>query len=73
MTLHLLLNKRREILYNSIFVIANRCIKIIKYILVITRIDVVELIKMFFNKIVLRFETLVNIVFNKEFVFISVF
>ncbi len=45
----------------------------IKYIFVITRIDVAKLAKMFFDKIVLRFETLASIVSDKEFVFISVF
>jgi hypothetical protein len=54
----LLLNKRRKVVYNLIFVIVNRCTKITKYIFVITRIDVAKLAKMFFNKIVLRFETL---------------
>ncbi len=44
-----------------------------KYILITTRIDVVELAKMFFDKIVLRFETLVSIISDKEFIFTSVF
>ena len=44
-----------------------------RYIFVITRIDVAKLAKMFFDKIVLRFETLANIVSDKEFVFIDVF
>ncbi len=66
-------NKRHEVVYNSIFVIVNRCTKMTKHIFVITRIDVAKLAKMFFNKIVLRFETLVDIVSNKRFVFTSVF
>jgi len=69
----LLLNKRYKVVYNSIFIIINRCTKIIKYIFIITRIDVAKLTKMFFNKIVLRFETLTSIISNKKFVFISVF
>jgi len=69
----LLSSKRREIVYDSIFVIVDRCIKMAKYILVITRIDVAKLAKVFFDKIVLRFETSTNIVFDKEFVFTSVF
>ena len=44
-----------------------------RYIFVITRIDVAKLAKMFFNKIVLRFETLIDIMSDKEFVFTSVF
>ncbi len=66
-------NKRCEVVYNLIFVIVDRYTKMIKYIFVITRIDVAKLAKMFFNKIVLRFETSINIMSDKEFVFISVF
>ncbi len=66
-------NKRRKVVYNSIFVVVDRYTKMIKYISIIIRIDVVELAKVFFDKIVLRFETLANIVSDKEFVFTSVF
>ncbi len=66
-------SKRREVVYNSIFVIINRCIKMIKYILIITRIDAAELTKVFFKKIVLRFNMLINIISNKDSVFISAF
>ncbi len=69
----MLLNKRREIVYNLIFVIVDRYTKMIKYIFVIIKIDVAKLTKMFFDKIVLRFKTLINIVSDKEFVFTSVF
>ena len=67
------LNKRRKVVYNLIFVIVDRCTKMIKYILVITRINVAKLVKMLFDKIVLRFETLISIMSDKEFVFTSVF
>ena len=43
----LLFNKRRDIVYDSIFVIMNRCIKMIKYIFVTIKIDVVTLTKIF--------------------------
>ncbi len=69
----LLLSKRREIVYNLIFVIINRCIKMIKYILIITRIDVVKLTKVFFEKIILRFNMLTKIISNRDFVFTSAF
>jgi len=59
--------------YNLIFVIVDRYTKMTKYILVITRINVAKLAKVFFDKIVLRFETLIDIVSDKKFVFISVF
>jgi len=67
------LSKRRKIVYNSIFVIVDYCTKITKYIFVIIRIDIAKLAKIFFDKIVLRFETLTNIVNDKEFVFTNVF
>ncbi len=45
----------------------------IKYILIITRINVAELTKVFFKKIVLRFNMLINIISNKDSVFINAF
>jgi len=69
----LLSNKRYKIVYNLIFVIIDRYTKIINYIFVIIKIDVAKLAKMFFDKIVLRFKTLINIVSDKEFIFTSVF
>jgi len=69
----LLSNKRYKVVYNLIFIIVDYCTKITKYIFVITRINIAKLAKVFFDKIVLRFETLVNIISNREFVFISIF
>ncbi len=45
----------------------------IKYILIITRINVAELTKIFFEKIVLRFNMLANIISDRDFVFINAF
>ncbi len=45
----------------------------IKYILIIIRINVAELTKVFFKKIILRFNMLVNIMSNKDSVFTSAF
>jgi len=45
----------------------------IKYILIIIRINVAELAKVFFKKIVLRFNMLINIISNRDSVFISAF
>jgi len=69
----LLLNKYYKIVYNSIFVIVNCSTKIVKYIFVIIRINIAKLVKIFFVKIVLRFEILVNIVNNRKFIFINIF
>ena len=66
-------NKRKKVVYNFIFVIVNRCIKIIKYISITIKCDSVELTKNFFNKIVFKFNMFNDIVNNKKFVFINVF
>ncbi len=70
---NLLLNKRREVIYNLIFIIINRCIKIIKYILIIIRINIAELTKVFFKEIILRFNMLINIINDRDFIFTSAF
>ncbi len=70
---NLSLSKRCKVVYNLIFVIINRYIKMIKYILIITRINVAELKKVFFKKIVLRFNMLTNIISNRDSVFTSAF
>ena len=69
----LFFNERRDIIYNSIFVIMNRCIKMIKYIFVTIKIDVVTLTKIFYEKILFRFDTSTNIMNDKNFVFINAF
>ena len=66
-------NKRKKIVYNSILIIMNRYIKIIKYIFVIVKIDVVALTKIFFEKIALRFDFFNDIINDKKFVFIDFF
>ncbi len=45
----------------------------IKYILITTRIDVAELTKVFFKKIVLRFNMLTSIMSNRDSVFTNAF
>ena len=66
-------SKRREIVYDSILIIIDKYIKIIKYIFVIKIIDIAQLTKTFFEKIVLRFNISNDIVSDREFVFTSVF
>jgi len=66
-------NKYYKVVYNSIFIIVDCYTKIIRYISIITRIDIAKLAKVFFNKIVLYFEILANIVNNKKIVFTSIF
>ena len=67
------MNKYREIIYNLILIMINHCIKIIKYIFIIKKIIIVELIKMFFKKIILHFEISINIMSDKEFIFINIY
>ena len=66
-------NKRRDIMYDFILIVINRCIKIIKYILVTIKIIIVKLMKIFFEKIVLRYNVSNNIINDKKFVFINAF
>ena len=69
----MLLSKYYKIIYNSIFVIVDCYTKIVKYISIIIRINIIELAKIIFDKIVLYFEILTNIVNNRKFIFTSIF
>ena len=69
----LFFNKRRDVIYDSILMIMNRYIKMIKYIFVTIKIDVVTLTKIFYEKILFRFDTSTKIINDKNFVFINAF
>ena len=71
--INLLSNKRKKIVYNFIFVIVNRCIKITKYISITIKYDSAELTKIFFSEIVFKFNMFNDIVNNKKSIFINVF
>ncbi len=66
-------NKHYKVVYNSIFVIVDCYTKIIRYISIIIRINIAKLAKVFFDKIVLYFEILANIVNNRKSIFTSIF
>ena len=66
-------NKKRDVVYHSILIIIDRYIKIIKYILIIKKINVAELTKVFFEKIVLRFNMSNKIVNDRNFMFTNEF
>ena len=51
----------------------NRYIKINKYLFMFIIIDIITLTKLFFIKIVYRYDMFYNIVNNRDFMFISVF
>ena len=66
-------SKREKIVYDFIFVIMNRCIKMIKYISTTIKLDVAKLTKIFFIEIVFKFDMLVDIMNDRKFVFINAF
>ena len=66
-------SKREDVIYDIILMIIDRCTKTIKYLSMIIKIDVAKLTKVFFEKIVLRFDMLTNIVNDKNFLFINAF
>ena len=66
-------NKRRGVVYDSILIIIDQYIKMIKYILIIKKINVAELTKMFFKKIILCFDMSNEIMSDKKFVFTNAF
>ena len=67
------LNKYKNVVYNVILVIINRYIKMIKYLFMFIIIDAAALTKLFFIKIVYRYDMFYNIVNDRDFMFISVF
>ncbi len=62
----MLLNKYYKIVYNFIFIIVNYYTKVIKYIFIIIKINIAKLTKIFFNRIVLYFKILANIINNRK-------
>ena len=66
-------NKYKNVVYDAILVVINRYIKMIKYLFVFIIIDAAALTKLFFIKIVYRYDIFYDIVNDRDFVFISVF
>ena len=67
------LSKRLDVIYDLILMIIDRYIKIIKYVLIITKINIAKLTKIFFKKVILRFDMSDEIVNDKKFVFTNAF
>ena len=67
------LNKYKDVVYNVIFMIINRYIKMIRYLFVFIIIDAAALAKLFFIKIVYYYDMSYNIINDRDFIFISVF
>ena len=69
----MLFNKYKNVVYDVILVIINRYIKMIRYLFMFIIIDAAALAKLFFIKIVYRYDIFYNIVNNRDFIFINVF
>ena len=69
----LLSSKRKSVVYDIIFVIVDKYTKMIKYLSMIIKIDVAKSTKLFFEQIVLSFDMSVDIVNDKNFLFINIF
>ena len=66
-------SKRKNVVYIAILVIIDKCTKIIKHLSIIIKIDVAKLIKLLFQKIVLCFDILTDIINDRNFLFLNVF
>ena len=69
----LFLSKLKSVIYNAILIIINRFIKIIKYFLIIIKIDIAKLAKVFHAKIIYRYDISNKIISDRESIFINNF
>jgi hypothetical protein len=72
-TIRLLLLRFKGKVYNSTFIIINKYIKIIYYILIIKEIIIAKLVKLFILYIIKNFNIFNNIILNKKVIFINNF
>ena len=66
-------SKREDVINNIIFMIIDKCTKMIKYLSMIIKIDVAKLTKLFFEEIVLRFDMSTDIINDRNFLFTNAF
>jgi hypothetical protein len=66
-------NKRWDDVYDSVLWIINRYIKMTFYIFVTKKIIAIELTKIIFNHVMLKYDASKDVVSNKEFVFTSAY
>jgi len=71
--INLPLNKRYGRVYNTVLIIINKYIKILRYILTIKIIDSAGLVELIFKEIILKFKVLNRIISNKGSIFINTF
>ncbi len=60
-------------MYDSILVIVDYYMKMMHYLSIKKTLTVIELAELFFEKIVLKYEVLNDIIINKDSLFISAF
>jgi hypothetical protein len=70
---NLLSSKRSNNVYDFVLVIINRYIKMTFYIFVTKKITIVELTKIIFDHMMLKYNASKNVVSNKEFVFTNAY
>jgi hypothetical protein len=66
-------SKRSDDVYDSVLVIVNRYIKMTLYISVTKKIIVVELTKIIFDHVMLKYDASKDVVSDREFVFTSAY
>jgi hypothetical protein len=66
-------NKRSNNVYDFIFVIINRYIKMTLYIFVTKKITAIELANIIFDHVMLKYDASKDVVSNREFVFTSAY
>ena len=71
--IELSLNKYKNVVYDVILVMINRYIKMIRYLFVFIIIDIAALTKLFFIKIIYRYDMFYDIINDRGSVFTSVF
>ena len=69
----LLSSKCKNVVYDTIFIIVNKCTKIIRYLLINIKIDIAKLTIFFFEIIILGFDMSADIVNDKNFLLINTF
>jgi hypothetical protein len=67
------LNKRLNNVYNFVFMIINHYIKMTFYIFVTKKFTIVELTKIIFDHVMLKYNVSKDIISNKEFVFMNAY
>jgi len=67
------LSKRYGRVYNTVLIIINKYIKILRYILITKIIDSTGLIELIFEKVILKFRVPDRIISNRGSIFINTF